>query len=360
MARTREAPSRRPRLELVYGRNAVLEAARAGHLKRVYVADGLEPDPRLDELAELAEVEVVSRERVEAMAQGNHQGVVAELAPREFSNLRALLASNPTLVLGLDGVQDPQNLGAILRSAEASGVDGVVLPERRSAPVTGAVVKASSGASEHVRLIRVSGMASAISDIKRSGLWCVALDVNGEMAPWEFDLTQQPAPHDDAARVPSLHLPDPELDLPVVEEDPLLRDQGRDQRRVADREDGGVADQVAGRERHRLATPEPDGRRLQPADPYLRPLEVLEQADVATHRAGDHPDRGDRGAVLLRAAVREVDAGDVHARRDQRAQRRPRRARRPQRADDPGPAKGHGHEILPAVQPLSERCRVTS
>jgi 23S rRNA (guanosine2251-2'-O)-methyltransferase len=190
VARTREAPSRRPRLELIYGRNAVLEAARAGHLKRVYVADGLEPDPRLDELAELAEVEVVSRERVEAMAQGNHQGVVAELAPREFSNLRALLASNPTLVLGLDGIQDPQNLGAILRSADAAGVDGVVLPERRSAPVTGAVVKASSGASEHLRLIRVSGMASAISDIKRSGLWCVALDVNGEMAPWEFDLTQ--------------------------------------------------------------------------------------------------------------------------------------------------------------------------
>lgn len=144
----------------------------------------------MDELAELADVEVVSRERVEAMAHGNHQGVVAELAPREFSNLRALLASSPTLVLGLDGIQDPQNLGAILRSADAAGVDGVVLPERRSAPVTGAVVKASSGASEHVRMIRVSGMASAISEIKRSGLWCVALDVGGEMAPWEFDLTQ--------------------------------------------------------------------------------------------------------------------------------------------------------------------------
>jgi len=175
---------------LIYGRNAVLEAARAGHVKRVLIADGLDPDPRLDELATLARVEVVARERLEALAHGNHQGVVAELAPREYANLRGLLAGNPTLVLGLDGIQDPQNLGAILRTADAAGVDGVVIPERRSAPVTGAVVKASSGASEHIRLVRVSGMASAVSEIKRAGLWCVALDVAGEQAPWEFDLTQ--------------------------------------------------------------------------------------------------------------------------------------------------------------------------
>ena len=186
----RERSPRTPRVELIYGRNAVLEAARAGHLRRAYVAEGLDPDPRLDELAALTRVERVTRERVDALAQGNHQGVVAELAPREFANLRELLESNPRLILGLDGIQDPQNLGAILRSADAAGVDGVVLPERRSASVTGAVVKASSGASEHVRLVRVSGLASAISEIKRAGLWCVCLDVNGESAPWEFDLTQ--------------------------------------------------------------------------------------------------------------------------------------------------------------------------
>ena len=130
------------------------------------------------------------RERIEAMAHGNHQGVAAELAPREFATLKSLLASNPNLVLALDGIQDPQNLGAILRSADAAGVDGVVLPERRAAPVTGAVVKASSGASEHVRLVRVSGLASAVSDLKRAGLWCVALDVGGDLAPWEFDFRQ--------------------------------------------------------------------------------------------------------------------------------------------------------------------------
>jgi 23S rRNA (guanosine2251-2'-O)-methyltransferase len=156
----------------------------------VFLAEGLEPDPRLDELARLVRVETVPRERIEAMAHGNHQGVAAELAPREFASLKGLLASQPSLVLALDGIQDPQNLGAILRSADAAGVDGVVLPERRSAPVTGAVVKASSGASEHVRLVRVSGLASAVSDVKRAGLWCVALDVSGDLAPWEFDFRQ--------------------------------------------------------------------------------------------------------------------------------------------------------------------------
>ncbi|GAC1658358.1 MAG: 23S rRNA (guanosine(2251)-2'-O)-methyltransferase RlmB [Candidatus Dormibacteraceae bacterium] len=154
------------------------------------MAEGLEPDPRLDELGRLARVEMVTRERLEAIAPGNHQGVAAELTPREFSTLRGLLATEPTLLLALDGIQDPQNLGAILRSAEAAGVDSVVLPERRSAPVTAAVVKASSGASEHVRLTRVSGLASAVADIKRAGLWTVALDVTGDQAPWEFDLTQ--------------------------------------------------------------------------------------------------------------------------------------------------------------------------
>src|SRR5262249_41604152 len=80
--------------------------------------------------------------------------------------------------------------GAILRSAEGAGVDGVLLPERRSAPLSGAAVKASSGASELLRLCRISGLASAVPEIRRAGLWCVALDPRGEMYPWEIDLTQ--------------------------------------------------------------------------------------------------------------------------------------------------------------------------
>ena len=183
------APSR-ARDDLIYGRNAVLEAARAGRVKRALIADNVEPDPRLDELRGLAAVEEVPAARIGALAQGAHQGVVAELRPRTFLTLRQLLDTGPRLLLGLDGIEDPQNLGAILRSAEAAGVEGVLLPERRSAPLSAAAVKASSGASEHLRLARVAGLPSAVAEVRRSGIWCVALDPRGDLLPWEFDLTQ--------------------------------------------------------------------------------------------------------------------------------------------------------------------------
>jgi 23S rRNA (guanosine2251-2'-O)-methyltransferase len=184
------AAASRNRDDIIYGRNAVLEAARAGRVRRVLVSEGLDPDPRFEELRGLASVLEVPPARIAALAQGAHQGVVAELRPRTFLTLRQLLDGSPQLLLGLDGIEDPQNLGAILRSGEAAGVDGVLLPERRSAPLSAIAVKASSGASEHLRLARVSGLPSAIAEVRRSGLWCVALDPRGELLPWEFDLTQ--------------------------------------------------------------------------------------------------------------------------------------------------------------------------
>jgi 23S rRNA (guanosine2251-2'-O)-methyltransferase len=176
--------------ELVYGRNAVLEAARAGRVRRALVARGLDLDPRLAELARLVAVEEVPPERIAALVRGVHQGVVAELEPRAFLTLRQLLETGPDLLVALDGVEDPQNLGAILRSAEAAGAGGVILPERRSAPLSATAVKASSGASEHLRLCRVPGLAAALSELKRGGFWCAGLDAEGELLPWEFDLTQ--------------------------------------------------------------------------------------------------------------------------------------------------------------------------
>ncbi|HZU18006.1 MAG TPA: 23S rRNA (guanosine(2251)-2'-O)-methyltransferase RlmB [Candidatus Dormibacteraeota bacterium] len=173
---------------MIYGRNAVLEAARAGRVRRVLLARGVELDPRLEELRHLTRVEEVAPERVEALAPGVHQGVVAELMPRTYWALRRLLELGPSLLVALDGVEDPQNLGAILRSAEAAGADGVILPERRSAPLSAVAVKASSGASEHLRLCQVAGLPSAISEVKRAGIWCAALDPGGELPPWEFDL----------------------------------------------------------------------------------------------------------------------------------------------------------------------------
>jgi 23S rRNA (guanosine2251-2'-O)-methyltransferase len=181
---------RRPPEDIIYGRNAVLEAARAGRLRGAMLAQGMSADARVDELRRLVSTEDVPAERLDTLAQGVHQGVVGRLKPRSFLTLRQLLAMRPTLLVALDGIEDPQNLGAILRSAEAAGADGALLPERRSAPLTGAAVKASSGASELLPLCRVPGLASVVPELQRAGIWCVALDPHGETYPWDFDLTQ--------------------------------------------------------------------------------------------------------------------------------------------------------------------------
>lgn len=176
---------------LIHGRNAVLEAARAGRVVKVYQASGLGHDPRLEELGRLVRLEVVPPDRLDVLAPGVHQGVAAELKPRRDWPLKELLATNPTLLVALDSIMDPQNLGAILRSAEVFGAEGAIIPEHRSAPLTAAAVKASSGASELLRISGVSGLPSAITEVKRSGIWCVALDPRGEMQAWEFDFTQR-------------------------------------------------------------------------------------------------------------------------------------------------------------------------
>src|SRR5690349_23261446 len=177
--------------QLIFGRNAVLEAARAGRVVKAYQASGLGHDPRLEELAKLARVEVVSPDRIDKMAPGVNQGVAAELKPRRDWTLKELLATEPTLLVALDSILDPQNLGAILRSAEVAGSDGAILPEHRSAPLSPATVKASSGATELLPIARVSGLPSAVVEVKRAGIWCVALDPRGEAEAWEFDFTQR-------------------------------------------------------------------------------------------------------------------------------------------------------------------------
>ncbi len=179
-----------PAAALIHGRNAVLEAARAGRVVRVYQASGLGRDPRLDELAKLARVEVVDPARIDVLAPGVNQGVAAELQPRRDWSLKELLSTKPSLLIALDSIMDPQNLGAILRSAEVAGSDGAIIPDHRSAPLSAAAVKASSGASELLRIAKVSGLPSAIAEVKRAGIWCVALDPRGEIPAWDFDFNQ--------------------------------------------------------------------------------------------------------------------------------------------------------------------------
>ena len=121
----------------------------------------------------------------------HHQGVVAMLSAKEFTGLETILASptSPFLVL-LDEIEDPQNLGAILRSAEGAGADGVILPERRSAGLTEAVYEVSAGALEHLKVARVPNLAQTMDELRKRGVWLVGAEGGGEGEFHEFDYTQ--------------------------------------------------------------------------------------------------------------------------------------------------------------------------
>jgi 23S rRNA (guanosine2251-2'-O)-methyltransferase len=112
--------------------------------------------------------------------RGHHQGVAARTAPFAYADVNQLLASGPPLLVALDGITDPQNLGAIVRSAEVLGAGGLLIPRDRSAPVTPAVVRAASGATTHLPIASVVNLARALADAKEHGYWIAALDPNGE------------------------------------------------------------------------------------------------------------------------------------------------------------------------------------
>src|SRR5437016_10956650 len=114
---------------------------------------------------------------------GSHQGVVAVTTSKQYSDLDDVIAAKRgqySLIVVLDGVEDPHNLGAILRTADAAGADGVVIPERRSAAVTAAVAKVSAGASEHLPIAKVTNISRALEELKEKDLWVVGLDERGE------------------------------------------------------------------------------------------------------------------------------------------------------------------------------------
>jgi len=130
---------------------------------------------------------LVPKQKLDKLAE-NHQGVVAFLSPKEFSSLEDIMAGAevPFLVL-LDGVEDPQNLGAIIRTAEGAGADGIILPERRSVGLTEAVSKVSAGALEHMKIARVKNLVSALDDLKKQAVWMVGAEGGRKEYWYEFD-----------------------------------------------------------------------------------------------------------------------------------------------------------------------------
>jgi 23S rRNA (guanosine2251-2'-O)-methyltransferase len=172
---------------IVYGRNAVREALRGPRaVSHVWATPGALRESWLQ-----AAGVPVSGERAESIERRSgsdaHQGICAEVAPFGYADVDALLALRSPLLVALDQVQDPQNLGAICRSAECAGAAGVVLPERRSADVTPAVCKASAGAVEHLPIARVRNLADFLAAAKGAGLWCYGADAAGAQRYDEVD-----------------------------------------------------------------------------------------------------------------------------------------------------------------------------
>jgi 23S rRNA (guanosine2251-2'-O)-methyltransferase len=159
--------------EIIYGRQPVAEAKRGRRaVRRVWTSDELAPD----ELTRLA-------------GSPDHQGIVAEVDPYPYADPGPLLRAEDALVVALDQIQDPRNLGAVCRSAEAAGAAGVVIPERRAAAVTAAACKASAGAVEHLAVARVRNLADWLGDAKQAGAWVYGADAAAKTVYADVDLT---------------------------------------------------------------------------------------------------------------------------------------------------------------------------
>lgn len=186
--------------DVIAGRRAVKEAMRAGRpLHRLFLKRGLDRRTAAEFLTLAREADVpvhwVEEARLASLAGDlHHQGVVAVALAKEYVSMhdilqRAAAQGREGLVLFLDGVQDPQNLGSLLRSADAAGAAGVVIPKRRAAGLTGAVSRASAGAVEYVPVARVPNVVQAMERFKKEGFWIIGADADAPLTAWEADLT---------------------------------------------------------------------------------------------------------------------------------------------------------------------------
>lgn len=195
----REEPRELPD-DVLVGRNAVTEALKSGRgINKLWIASG-DREGSVAEIAALAKergivVQYVERAKIEALAGGHrHQGVLAYVAPVPYAELADILKAAevkgeaPFLVL-LDELEDPHNLGALLRTADATGVHGILIPKRRSVSLNATVAKTSAGAVEYVPVARIGNIVQTLKKLKEKGFWVAGADMDGEKAYYEADLT---------------------------------------------------------------------------------------------------------------------------------------------------------------------------
>ena len=179
-------------MEYLYGRNAVAEAfaAQRRRVTRLIAAEsarGLEQHLTLAHGRNVA-IDFVPHEHLDRLVQGaHHQGIAAEVSPFMYGRLEDLLAATNPLLLVLDSLQDPQNFGTLLRTAQATGLTGVIIPEHRAVSVTPAVSNASAGAVEHLLVARVTNLPRALAAMQTRNVWTYGLAVDAEQPYWQVD-----------------------------------------------------------------------------------------------------------------------------------------------------------------------------
>jgi 23S rRNA (guanosine2251-2'-O)-methyltransferase len=187
--------------EKLAGVNSIMEALRGKRrVHKIFIQEG-RGGKRIEELLQMARkkgiyFQYVDKQRLDGMYTiANHQGVVAQVDSYEYSSMdeileQAALEGKEPFILILDGIEDPQNLGSIIRTAECAGIHGIIIPQHNSSEVTGAVARASAGAVEHMRIARETNLVNCIKSLKDKGLWVVGADMEGR----EYYGCQMPSP----------------------------------------------------------------------------------------------------------------------------------------------------------------------
>ena len=176
----------------IEGRNAVIEAFRSGKtIDKLYVLDGCQDGPIKTIVREAKKgdtiINFVTKERLDEMSQtGHQQGAIAKAAAYEYAEVSHILEAarekgEPPFILLLDGIEDPHNLGAIIRTANLAGAHGVIIPKRRAVGLTAVVAKTSAGAINYTPVAKVTNLASTIDELKKEGMWFVCADMGGEL-----------------------------------------------------------------------------------------------------------------------------------------------------------------------------------
>lgn len=185
--------------ELIGGKNPVAEALRSGReLNKIWIAEGLNKKS-IGEILSLAKqssivVQAVPKQKLDGMLDMNHQGIIASVAAYAYAEIEDLFTiaaerGEDPLFLILDELEDPHNLGSILRTADATGVHGVIIPKRRSVGLTGVVAKASTGAIEHIPVVRVNNLSQTVEELKKKNVWIAGTDAAGSQDYRTMDAT---------------------------------------------------------------------------------------------------------------------------------------------------------------------------